>query len=50
MCVAMRVGGACGCWGSAEGVHRRAESKVFHQDLLSCLEMGTDSKKKPQIF
>lgn len=26
--------GACGCRGSAEGVHRRAESKVFHRDLI----------------
>lgn len=29
-----------------EGVHRREESSVFHQDLLSYLDIGTEVRRE----
>lgn len=29
-------------------IHRREESKVFHQDLLSLLGIGAESEERPQ--
>lgn len=33
--------------GWAEGFHRKWESKMFHQDLPSPLEMGSESEEGP---
>lgn len=37
----------CGC-GCAERVHRKKESRVFHEDLISALEMGSESEERSQ--
>lgn len=36
--------------GRSEGVHRRAESSVFHQDLLSLLGMEAESEERPLVI
>lgn len=37
-----------GLGGVPEGVHRMEESRAFHQDLLSPLEVGSESEMRPQ--
>lgn len=34
--------------GRADGVHRREEIRVFHQDLLSPLGMWAEGEERPQ--
>lgn len=36
-----------GLEGDFEGVYRRNEIRVFHQDVLSPLGMGTESEERP---
>jgi hypothetical protein len=36
--------------GSGERVHRREESRVFYKDWLRFLEIGAESKERPQLL